>query len=501
MESVNWLNYLGQINLYIAVSIGFYWLVLKKETFFQVNRAFLIGSTLLAFFIPFWKLGIIQDLFITNQVSDVVASFNLEELVISPSTQHGYSLFTWKNILITIYLLGFGTQCLRFIMAFFLLQKTLSQNSLSGKAFSFFHKIFVDKDQLAYDIIYAHEEVHSQQLHTFDILWVEIVSTLCWFNPLVYLLKKEVKLLHEFIADEQVSQLTGTQAYAELLVATHFKTEKNVLVHNFNNQSILKNRIMKLAQKKSNRVLLFKYAFAMPLFGAMLLFSAANASTENVINTLGESLKASPAVKTIVNIPQSITDKQAITSETSTNNITPTLPKNDSTIYKMVDQNPEFPGGTAEMYTFIGSNMVYPETAIRANVEGRVFVKFVVKADGSIGNIDILKGLGFGCDQEALRVINLMPKWKPGYQNGEKVNVYYTMPVVFRLNEEVNIKKESRLHMEALYVINNQISSFEIVQALNPEKIQKINVIKDQSAIDKYGEKGINGVIEISLKE
>ncbi len=102
-------------------------------------------------------------------------------------------------------------------------------------------------------------------------------------------------------------------------------------------------------------------------------------------------------------------------------------------IFTAVEQNPEFPGGQSEMYKFINSNIKYPSAAQRANISGRVFVKFVVERDGSIGAVEVLKGIGFGCDEEAIRVIKSMPKWNPGKQNGKAVRVYYNMPVFYQL--------------------------------------------------------------------
>ncbi|AWW00589.1 energy transducer TonB [Arcticibacterium luteifluviistationis] len=102
-------------------------------------------------------------------------------------------------------------------------------------------------------------------------------------------------------------------------------------------------------------------------------------------------------------------------------------------IFTAVEQNPEFPGGTSEMYKYINSKIKYPPAAQRANISGRVFVKFVVEKDGSIGKIDVLKGIGFGCDEEAVRVIKSMPKWNPGRQNGKNVRVFFTMPVFYQL--------------------------------------------------------------------
>ena len=99
-----------------------------------------------------------------------------------------------------------------------------------------------------------------------------------------------------------------------------------------------------------------------------------------------------------------------------------------------MEQNPEFVGGQAKMYQYLGENIKYPAAAQRANISGRVFVKFVVEDDGSIGDVKVMKGIGFGCDEEAVRVVKSMPKWKPGVQNGKNVRVYYNMPIVYRLD-------------------------------------------------------------------
>lgn len=103
-------------------------------------------------------------------------------------------------------------------------------------------------------------------------------------------------------------------------------------------------------------------------------------------------------------------------------------------IFTAVEQQPDFPGGQSAMYKFLGENIKYPAAAQRANVSGRVFVKFVVEKDGSIGAVEVLKGIGFGCDEEAIRVIKSMPKWNPGRQNGKNVRVFYNMPVVYKLD-------------------------------------------------------------------
>lgn len=102
-------------------------------------------------------------------------------------------------------------------------------------------------------------------------------------------------------------------------------------------------------------------------------------------------------------------------------------------IFQVVEQNPEFPGGMAALGQYLQKNLKYPAAASRANVSGRVFLTFVVNTDGSIQDIQVLKGLGFGCDEEAQRVVKGMPKWKPGKQSGRNVRVKYNLPISFVL--------------------------------------------------------------------
>jgi protein TonB len=102
-------------------------------------------------------------------------------------------------------------------------------------------------------------------------------------------------------------------------------------------------------------------------------------------------------------------------------------------IFLVVENMPEFPGGEAAMYKFIGNNMDYPRMAKESGISGRVFVTFVVERDGSVTDVQILRGIGGGCDEEAVRVIKMMPKWTPGKQRGKPVRVQYRMPIKFTL--------------------------------------------------------------------
>nr|WP_299417562.1 energy transducer TonB [uncultured Emticicia sp.] len=107
----------------------------------------------------------------------------------------------------------------------------------------------------------------------------------------------------------------------------------------------------------------------------------------------------------------------------------------DNTAFITVEVQPSFMGGNSEMYKFLGKNLKYPTAAQRANIQGKVFLSFIVEKDGSITDIETMKGIGFGCDEEAMRVVILMPKWIAGKQNGRNVRVKFTIPVFFKLND------------------------------------------------------------------
>ena len=101
----------------------------------------------------------------------------------------------------------------------------------------------------------------------------------------------------------------------------------------------------------------------------------------------------------------------------------------------IVETMPAFRGGQQKLFEFIGNNVVYPKEAIDAGIEGRVFVEFYIEKDGTVTDGKVLKGIGYGCDEEALRVIGLMPKWSPGMQRGKAVRVRYTLPINFKLSK------------------------------------------------------------------
>ena len=184
----------------------------------------------------------------------------------------------------------------------------------------------------------------------------------------------------------------------------------------------------------------------------------------------------------------------------------------EQTIFEVVEQMPEFPnGGMAGLMQFLSKNIKYPTIAQENGTQGRVTVQFVVNKDGSIVDAKVIRGVDPYLDKEALRVINTMPKWKPGMQKGKAVAVKYTVPVVFRLeggktvNSQVTVNsKVSEFSVQGmnnpLYIVDGKEVTSSILSALDVNKIESMTVLKNESATEVYGEKGKNGVILITLK-
>ena len=613
---MTFVHYLVQVNLYLALFYGFYRLMLSNETFYNLNRIYLVGSAVLSFGIPFWYSDYIQSFFITQQVNEVFYTV-LSPAVFGVKTS-AKDPFTWFDLLKIFY--GSCTVFLSIKLIFNFLQlKRILENSENyskfGAGFSFFNFVFVDKDLQKHEVILKHEYVHIKQLHSADVILFEIIAVLCWFNPVVYFFKKSVKNIHEFIADDIASRLEDSKAdYAMLLFSQQFGLNPHQLTNQFIDKSTLKRRIEMLNKPRSRKIALLKYGFTAPLFALMLVIASASIANNNGIKKVEKIVVSTAEMPitelTILPIKEILTEKEApvkgkvtaaedgkplpgvsitvkgkhmgtttdingnysinasstdeliftfVGFETSTVPVTdkkiinvslrsgsqtsmegrgqalseivvaglkPTANFKSEEIFTTVEENPSFNGGIVELYRFIGKNLRYPIEARNKHVDGKVFVKFIVRADGSTSDISVLKGIGAGCDEEVVRVIGMMPKWNPGKQSGKPVSVYFTMPVSFILEEgskevkkydqvkENNIRVRldgTQLEVEnktapinsgnMLWVIDGVAVDKDAIKDVEPENIESISVLKDGSAKAIYGEKGKNGAIIVTTKK
>ena len=391
-------QYLILANTFMVILIGFYLLLLKKETFFQINRAYLLSALLLSFIIPAIHSPWAQQLNVTRQLQ---YSFIAKPVTIFSTSVAGETHFSFMQVVGYLYVLG----VIAFVCHFFIRLwaiKNIIRNNDDLPSYSFFKKIYLGGNDPGNTLIREHEHIHASQWHSVDILLMELVVIINWFNPVVYLFRKELKNVHEFIADEGALKVSSSKKeYAMLLFSQTFETPINNLVNPFFNQKLLKQRIMMIQKNKSHKSALLKYLLVVPLSLLMLTLSSAT-MVKNEVEVTSEKASLFPQQK-------------------------------DTRVFTEVEHAPSYPGGINNFFQFLQQNIKYPVEAKNKKVEGKVFVSFIVEEDGSLSNLKVLRDPGAGCGAEALRVMKLSPKWNPGIQNKHKVRVQYTMPISFTL--------------------------------------------------------------------
>lgn len=465
---MSWWHYLLLVNFYLVLFFVFYALLLSKETFFHLNRIYLVAASLLSFFIPLIQSSWIKGLFITQQVQSTIYSQQIILYRFKP-VEHALTL---GNILTTLYVTVSLFLFIRLLWQLMILKRAIEKPQPSA-AYSFFKKISLGNNLSNQGVIAEHEQVHASQWHSVDVMIIEIVMIINWFNPVVYLYRFSIKYIHEFIADRQVLQSGTDKAdYALLLLSQTFDTPTSGLVSNFYSSSLLRQRILMLQKDKSKRIALAKYGLSAPLFILMLVFSSAtvnNSKAVKIINNKAAKISMLPAASTqlLKNISSNITDKviddvQYVESGTlapdvedasllreeladllavrkSVDDINTTSQKGQ-VVFVPFEKQPEFPGGIEKFYEVVRSHIKYPEQMRESSIEGKVFVQFVVEKDGSVTDFKTIRDPGYGSEEEAKRVMALLPKWNPGIQNGRPVSVKYLMPITFKLDAEPTAK-------------------------------------------------------------
>ena len=422
--------YLLQVNVGLILFYALYKLVCTRDTFFRSRRFILIVSLVLPFILPFidvreWLESRDRMIMLTHFDYSAV----LPEIVVgSEAVETGNRVFVLSEWIGYLYLAGVVVLLVRLAVQAFSLYRLIVRmpekeingvrikclNDPSGP-FSFFGWIFMNPAAVKEDEIseiLTHEMAHVKQHHSVDVLLAEMVSICCWMNPFAWLLKREVRLNLEFLADRKVMEAGfATKSYQYHLLGLAYN-HKYGLSNNFN-FSHLKQRIIMMNKKKSNATGHIKYAlFVLPAFALLV---AGNISCSQ------DASQTEDAKEEVV-APVSPEAKEAPADSTA-----------KEEVFMVAEQMPEFPGGMKELLKFLQNNLKYPENAMKNNVQGRVIVQFVVEKDGTLTEFKVARSVDPDLDAEALRVLQIMPKWKPGMQRGKIVRVKFTVPVSFKL--------------------------------------------------------------------
>lgn len=397
------LLYIARSGLYLSIFYIFYLLLMRRTTFFGLNRIVLILATAVCAFLPLLKLRTVPS----AASAGALAITGTEAPVLETMPEGG---FPWVPLLTFVYCTGALAIVLNTFFSFrrmLLGIKSGQRTQVDGiktvvldddrQSFSFGNTVVIGRKDLGENpAVFLHEAIHVKKCHALDLLFFRLIQIIWWWNPLVWIIRTELGLLHEYEADEGVLE-SGVDAgqYQMLLVRKAVGDDRFVLASGFQ-YSKLKNRINMMLRPHSAGGLRWSYLLVIP-FIAIVAYAC------NPVKSSG---------------PES----EGITDDT-------TYPE------QAVDVKPTFNGGDADEFSkWFNKRLLYPESAHDLGIQGKVLLSFTVDTDGSVIDAKVLRGAHPVLDAEALRVIeSCKEKWTPGMMGGKPVRVKYIFPVIFQL--------------------------------------------------------------------
>ena len=430
------LIYLLKANLLLAALYALYRLMLHRDTFFAWRRTTLLGIIAVSLLAPMPALHGWTDIIPGHVANGMTAAEAwLPEFIVSPqgTEAEGHRNFWLQGLAITyaagaLLLLG---RMLVQLLAIVRLSRRCPATTIGGTRvrllprgeapFSFFRLIFVCPEAHSpqeLDEILAHEQTHARQVHSADVLVAELACTLCWFNPAAWLLRRDVRNNLEYLADHHVlASGFDARAYQYHLLGLAYPKAAATIYNNFNVLP-LKERIKMMNKRKTRNIGRLKYLLFLPVATLLAAACSGNQKQEQPAEQPAQEQTATPTKEA---------DMEEVVVVAYDDN------KVEGEVLDLAEVAPEFPGGIPALMKFLAQNVKYPTDAQKTGKQGRVIAQFVVTTDGSVADVKIIRGIDASLDQEAIRVIKAMPQWKPGTQDGQPVNVRYTLPVVFKL--------------------------------------------------------------------
>ena len=436
--------YLIKINVALMLLYGFYRLTVSRDTFFGLRRLTLWLIYAVALMVPALNLEYwVRDTPTMASMANVYADTFYPVVVVKAQAPS----ITWMDMLLGIYWAGVAVLSLRLVWQLFSIIRlavisrkqevegiTVHLLRGEGSPFSFFRWVFMYpstlKGKQLHEVM-VHECTHVSGLHSLDTLFSELFSIACWFNPFAWLMKQEVRMNLEYLADESVlSDGNARKSYQYHLLGLAYRqpNESTKIANNFNLLP-LKKRIKMMNKRRTSEIGKAKYLLFAPLAGVLLMVS----NIESVAREIGEQI---PEVAEVQQKAEQAAEEKVKTK-----------PQTDTTKKKktwdcMPETMPQFPGGQGVLMKYLAANIKYPASAVKAKKQGRVIVTFIVQKDGSITHAKIARSINPELDAEALRVVKGMPKWTPGTQLGKPVSVKYVLPVKFSLQKDATPGKK-----------------------------------------------------------
>ncbi|MCA6361970.1 MAG: M56 family metallopeptidase [Bacteroidetes bacterium] len=405
--------YLLKSTLAFSLLFVLYALLLKRYTFFQFNRIYLLGIAVFSVLFPFlhWKTHTavlpvaVLDTFTTGAAT-------LAQQSESGSLNWVLMLYATGVLVCVLLLLA------RLYRLFAIIRHSRGpgadgafalSGTHAGEAFSFLGRVYVgvNIDAVSKPAVLAHERVHVQQWHTLDVLFYELLQCVWWFNPLYRLALRQLRIQHEFIADEKACGGNRVH-YSEVLLARAMGVNPSALVHSMFHSSFLKRRLLMLRQMPTRHTMRPVYLLVLPLAGAMLLFNSF------ITDPPAPPAPPAPPEPAAAPAPPEPPDP-------------PAVPETDDVVMA------QFPGGEKALMDYLAKSIVYPAEAKAQKLQGTVFTEFTITETGEITEVNVKKGIHELLDAEAVRVIRAMPVWTPANENGKAVASKLVLPIKFKL--------------------------------------------------------------------
>lgn len=403
------ITYLLKSGLLLLVFYAVYKLLLENERMFRFNRVYLLASIIFSLIIPL-QLFSIKPFF-----SGAINVVQLDGIIIK-TNRDVLDKMDYNQILMYVAGIVYSVIVLILIVRFFKnlysFYKNIKNNQIqiinnqkivlvkeSILPHSFWNAIFInvkefENGKIPSELI-VHEQAHIRQKHSLDILFIEILQIIFWFNPLIILYKKAIKLNHEFLADQAVNeQFESVSAYQSLLLDIAYNKTNIALASNIN-YLITKKRFLMMTKEESPLKIILK-AFTVGIVSVLMLFIFSTNAVAQEVSKIENQSK-------------------------------------DFLMTADVDVQPQFPGGILEFYKLVGQNYRVPKELSKNKTNGKVYLQFMIEKDGSLSEITILRDkLGYGAGEEAVRVLKLSPKWIPASDKGNPVRVMYSLPIMIQ---------------------------------------------------------------------
>jgi TonB family protein len=468
------LIYLWEGSFCLALTVGFYKVFFEKLTFFEWNRFMLLILLAASVLVPLFTIDVAPSMAVLPEVQLPVFWVGGQ---IEPESMVNSSDFSWQKILFSCYIVGVVFAASKFVwgtLRLWIQIKSATHQVYNGNKLaihsrfepaSFFGYIMLpsfDPTDTDHQLILQHESVHCTQRHTLDLLLVQLLKVFFWFNPFIFMYERMIREVHEFQADHFITRFHSTIAYSKLLLRLVTKSNSNRLVHSFN-QFQTKKRIMMMTQTNTNPIQKARFILALPLIGLFLaVFSCKNSKVttadfpENLLipmtaESTGDTtnvtiLREKNGKKVLVLTEIEANAEEELFNQVMKNKeissvqengkkvlvVTATEPTGEE-VFEITEIQPKPAGGMEGWMNYLAESLKYPEEAKERGIEGTVVMAFIVNSDGTISNIETLRGIGGGCDQEAMRVIQNAPKWTPGQLGGKAVRVRMRLPLRFIL--------------------------------------------------------------------